>query len=119
MFKYFSLFVFLVGCGAPQTPDEVKANRVLHEFVADCKSVYGDKCDVPMTIHSLSELADQQTCWTEDGNPIRSVVLHREAVVKNNKAAIYESLFGCGLNLGLEIPLLSFREFTEVIELSK
>ena len=119
MFKYLSLFVFLVGCGAPQTPDEVKADKLLQEFVADCKSVYGDKCDVPMTVYALSEYVDQQTCWTEDGNPIRSVVLHREAVAKNNKAAVYQELFNCSLNLGSEVPLLSFRELAEAIELSK
>lgn len=118
MFKYLSLFVFLVGCGAPQTSDEVKADKLLQEFVADCKSVYGDRCDVPMTIHGLSESAEEQTCWTEDGNPIRSVTLHREAVVRN-KAAVYESLFECSLALGAEIPLLSFREFVEVIRLSE
>lgn len=120
MFKYLSLFVFLVGCGAPQTPDEVKADNFLQEFVGDCKKVHGDRCDVPMTVHSLSESADEQTCWTEDGNPIRSVVLHREAVTRGNRAAVYQELFYCSLNLStLQSDLLSLEEFAKAIGLSK
>lgn len=111
MFKYLSLFVFLAGCGAPQTPDEVKADNLLHEFVADCKKIHGDRCSQSMAVHSLSDSVNEQSCWTEDGNPIRSVVLYRGTVAQGNKAAVYQQLFECSLTLGSEEPRLNFNEF--------
>lgn len=120
MFKYLISFVLLVGCGQPPTPAEVKADDILSEFVVDCKSVYGDRCNVPMVVHSLSETADEQTCWFEDGNPIRQVVLYKDFVAQNNRAAVYELFFECSLNLGTpESSLLKFDEFAEVIKLNK
>jgi hypothetical protein len=120
MLKYLVFFVFLVGCGQPPTPDEVKAENLVSQFAADCKNVYGDRCDIPIVVHSLSEAADDQTCWFEDGNPVRQLVLHRKMVVQNNKEAIYEFLFMCSLNLGtLEKNLLKFEEFALVLGFSQ
>ena len=114
MFKYLFCFVLLVGCGAPQTPDEVKADIMMRNFVASCKEFYGNECDVPMTV-SLTESADGQTCWTEEGNPIRSVVLYRKDVSQNNKTSVYETLFQCSLNLGeFQDNLLNFSDFAAV-----
>lgn len=120
MFKYLISFVFLIGCGHPPTSDEVKADNLVSEFAADCKSVYGGRCDVPMVVHSLSESIDDQTCWLEDGNPVRQVVLHRKTVTQNNREPIYEFLFMCSLNLGtLQANLLEFEEFASVLGFSQ
>lgn len=120
MFKYLILFVLLVGCGGPQTPTEVKADNMLHDFVAECKKIHGEKCNSPMIVHSLSESLDEQVCWIEDGNPIRRVVLRKDSVAQGNKIAVYELLFECNLNLGvLEYNLSKFDEFALAIGLTR
>jgi len=120
MFKYLFSFVLLVGCGAPQTPTEIKADDMLHDFVANCKSLHGERCDTQMVIHSLSESADEQGCWFEDGNPVRQIVIYKNHVDQNNKTAVYELFFHCGLNLGtLESSLLRFDEFANLLDLTK
>lgn len=120
MFKYLVSFVLLVGCGAPQTPVEVSADKMLHDFVTDCKSVYGDRCNTSMVIHSLAESAEEEACWFEDGNPVGQIVPYKGFVAQNNKTAVYELLFFCNLNLGtLEGKLLKFDEFALVLGLTK
>lgn len=120
MFKYLISFVLLVGCGAPQTPTEIKADDMLHDFVTDCKSFHGEKCNTPMVIHSLRESVHEHGCWFEDGNPVRQIALYKDFVVQNNKAAVYELLFECSLNLGtLQSKLLKFDEFALALGLTR
>lgn len=117
-------FILFVGCGAPPTPDEVVADDMLQDFVAECKVVYGNRCDVPMVINRLidtsmeDEREEVATCWTETGNPIRSVTLYKKHILQDNKEAIYEMLFMCTLNLGnFEKKSLDFKEFAVLIGL--
>lgn len=120
MFKYLISFVLLVGCGGSQTPTEITADNMLHDFVADCKKIHGEKCSSPMIVHSLSESLDEQTCWIEDRNPIRQVVLHKGSVTQGNRTVIYNVLFECNLNLGtLETNVLKFDEFALALGLTR
>ena len=101
IFRLFVLLAVLAGCGAPQTPEEVKADDILSDFMESCKMVYGDRCDVKIAFHSFAEQEQDPACWTENHNPYRYVTLNKEAVVKKDRVYVFSQLLECSMNLGV------------------
>lgn len=99
--RLFVLSSILFGCGAPQTPEEVKADEILSDFMESCKQVYGDRCDVRIAFHSFSETEQDQACWTENHNPYRYVTLNKESVAKKDRVSVFSQLLDCSMNLGV------------------
>lgn len=99
--KALLLSAFLIGCGGPQTPEEERADQILSDFMESCRHVYGSKCEVRLTLHSLVNTEEEQACWTENHSPFRYVTLNKDSVASNNRVSLFTQLLDCSMNLGV------------------
>ena len=120
--KALLLSVFLIGCGGPQTPEEEKADQILSDFMESCKHVYGSKCEVRLTLHSLVSAEEDQACWTEKHSPFRYVTLNKDLVAAKDRVALFTQLLDCSMNLGVleeDAESKETESFMTLIELSE